>query len=31
MQTAYVDKYEEELRIAKKKAERIAGPMEINS
>lgn len=29
MQTAYVDKYEEELRIAKKKAERIAGPMEI--
>lgn len=29
MQTAYVDKYEEELRIAKEKAERITGPMEI--
>lgn len=29
MQTQYVDKYEEELRIAKEKAERISGPMEI--
>ena len=29
MQAAYTDKYEEELRIAKEKAERITGPMEI--
>lgn len=29
MQTQYVDKYETELRIAKKKAVRIEGPMEI--